>query len=338
MLNSLKIFNFQNHKESHLDFHPGVNAIIGETDSGKSAITRALNWCLNNKPGGDAFRSWWGGDTCVRTDLEEGVWIERQKRGVTKNQYLLGEGEQSQLFEAFGQNVPEEIQAAINMNPLNWQGQFDPHFLLSNSSGEVARKLNEVASLDVIDSALVNIDRKAKENNRDIKTNQQRIEELEEELKGFDYLDEMEKELVKAEGVEEELDSLQSSLSDLEDLCSRLRRSKKKIKEAEKVADLDAEELEGKVETLDSLKEQRRELNSRTENIRFLQADIKEGERCLKLLEKEFEEEMPDICPLCEQDRISQWVNFPIGWDIKERKLVSCPPPPPKLKFKRKKK
>ena len=63
MIQSLHIKNLQSHKDSHLDFCEGVNVIVGPSDSGKSAILRALRWIVKNRPQGDVLRSHWGGET-----------------------------------------------------------------------------------------------------------------------------------------------------------------------------------------------------------------------------------------------------------------------------------
>ena len=55
MIKSIDIENFQSHKKTRIDFDPGVNVIIGRSDSGKTSILRALNWVINNKPSGEAF-------------------------------------------------------------------------------------------------------------------------------------------------------------------------------------------------------------------------------------------------------------------------------------------
>lgn len=49
------IENFQSHKYSVIDFNEGLNAIVGPTDSGKTAVFRSLKWVLYNEPQGDYF-------------------------------------------------------------------------------------------------------------------------------------------------------------------------------------------------------------------------------------------------------------------------------------------
>ena len=62
MISGLLLKNFQSHKKTILHFHPGVNAIIGKSNSGKTAILRALYWIIYNRPSGISFVSFWNRD------------------------------------------------------------------------------------------------------------------------------------------------------------------------------------------------------------------------------------------------------------------------------------
>ena len=42
--------NFQSHKHTEMEFGPELNVIVGPSDSGKSAIIRALKWVMYNEP------------------------------------------------------------------------------------------------------------------------------------------------------------------------------------------------------------------------------------------------------------------------------------------------
>jgi exonuclease SbcC len=57
MIKSAKIRNFESWKEADIEFHPGINVIIGESDEGKSGLIRALRLNTENKPRGFDYRS-----------------------------------------------------------------------------------------------------------------------------------------------------------------------------------------------------------------------------------------------------------------------------------------
>ena len=76
-IKQVTIKNFQSHKKTVLNLHNGVNAIIGKSDCGKSAILRALGWCIRNRSEDRGFRSSWGGKTDVELTFTDGKEISR---------------------------------------------------------------------------------------------------------------------------------------------------------------------------------------------------------------------------------------------------------------------
>ena len=194
MIKNLNIENFQSHQNSNLEFDKGVNIIIGKSDVGKSAIRRALELVIQNKPNGDDYRSWWGGDTKVTLKTFDNQEVVRLRTN-SKNQYFLGDIE----FNAFGQSVPEEIQKALNLNSINFQSQLDSPFLLSDTPGQVAAHFNKIARLDKIDIATANVNKYIKKIEQSISGSELNVEKKEKELSEFVDLISFEKELDEVE-------------------------------------------------------------------------------------------------------------------------------------------
>jgi exonuclease SbcC len=147
MIGRLRIKNFQKHKSIDVKFDPHVTTIVGPSDSGKSALIRALRWVVFNKPNGTEFiRS--GEEKCsVRVEIE-GHKITRI-RGKENTYQLDGE-----TYRAFGNDVPGDIQDALSLGDLNFQEQHDSPFWLSESAGQVSRNLNQIVNLGIMDSSL----------------------------------------------------------------------------------------------------------------------------------------------------------------------------------------
>ncbi len=175
MIHSIRLQNFQSHKDTHLEFLPGVNVIIGPSRHGKTAIIRALRWVMENRPAGDEFKSHWAGKepTIVSIKLTSGEEIIRSKSD-SLNSYLLN----GESFIGFGQDVPKPVAEILNLDPINTQYQFDQPFLLFDSPGAVARYLNQVVHLEKIDTALANITSLKRQNDQDIRSQEVRITEL----------------------------------------------------------------------------------------------------------------------------------------------------------------
>jgi len=216
MITSLQISNFQSHKKTHLDFLPGVNAITGESDSGKSAIFRALLWVATNRPSGESFRSNWGGDTEVELKMDGGIVTRTRGKGV--NQYVLN----GQVMEGIGVDVPAEVAKLLDLREVNIQHQLDSPFLLSETAGEVARQLNAIANLDIIDTATSNIAREVRKHTDDEKTHALELFRIGEEMKPFADLSEQEALLSTIEKHTAVVEQKRQAVIELEELIDQI--------------------------------------------------------------------------------------------------------------------
>lgn len=199
MINKLELRNFQSHDFSTLEFNDGVNVIIGPSDSGKTAIFRAFRWLMYNRPLGDSYRSHWGGDTKVIITLEDETVIERWRTDEAHGYIMNGE-----VYTGLRSEVPEEIQNALRMTPINFQQQFDRPFLIDESPGNVAAHFNTISHLESIDKALKNLNRGERTCRTVFQQNETRILETEEELKKYKDLDEIDEALTRAQNMEDE--------------------------------------------------------------------------------------------------------------------------------------
>lgn len=219
MIESVEIRNFQSHKHTVLEFVPGTNVIIGLSDAGKSAVFRAINWVLSNRPLGDAYRSEWGGDTHVILRLSDGNVVERF-RSASSNEYRVN----GEILKAFGSDPPEAVLEVLRMDSANIQAQGAPPFLLSASPGEAARMLNKAASLDEIDRTIANLRKSLQETNRRLEYNTKQKERLEEELQEYANLAYLEEQVLELESIEEEYQKRKSSTESLSKLVSNVRK------------------------------------------------------------------------------------------------------------------
>ena len=71
--------NFQSHKNTSLEFDRGLNVILGNSDSGKTAILRAIKWALYNEPQGDYFIMQGQNQVLVEIEFSNGAIIKRLK-------------------------------------------------------------------------------------------------------------------------------------------------------------------------------------------------------------------------------------------------------------------
>ncbi len=194
MIKSIALTNFQNHKFSELEFDNGLNVIKGTSDSGKSAVLRALIWVIKNRPSGDSVKNWHckkGGAVEVDIELSNDIFINK-KRVDGKASYSLTAKGGVKTFEAIRQDVPGEIEDAFNISDINIQSQHDPYFLLNDSPGEVAQKLNKIVGLDIIDKLFKTMNSRINTIKGDLERETARAKELEQKITGLDYVDSLE--------------------------------------------------------------------------------------------------------------------------------------------------
>jgi exonuclease SbcC len=236
MIKSLDILNFQAHKESHFDFVPGVNVITGQSDAGKTSSMRSMQWAMTNRPTGDAFKNW---DASPKDSIAVEITLDNGSVALTrengKNTYLLTKNGEEQSFSAIKTDVPEEIKQLLNLPEGNIQTQHQSYFLLQDSPGEVARKLNELIGLDIIDTMFKNINSKIREASSEatrLKSDRDRIEN---ELENFVNLAAIEKLITSIEKNEAIASGIVSTLYDLKKSAATLTAIKNERQRLSKI-------------------------------------------------------------------------------------------------------
>lgn len=225
------VINYQSHKKTVLNFHPGVNVLVGLTDCGKSAFMRALIWPIRNKNEDRGFRSKWGGKCDVEIVFEKDVTISRVQD--KNNAYYLNDpaNKVDNEYKAFKTDIPEDIVEALNMSEINIQGQFDRPFLLDDSPGDVAKILNKIANLTDIDDSISNIRKLVLANSKDINTTESIIADLQEQEKEFAYLEQMEKDVTALDLLYADQTILSGALLQLEGLIIITEKYQKELAE-----------------------------------------------------------------------------------------------------------
>lgn len=218
-IDSITLKNFQIHKNTTLEFSPGVNVILGETDQGKSSIAKALYWFFFNRPSGDEFIS--TGKKECRVQITSGANIaSRVKNTSGLNQYILNDTE----FNALRTDVPDEIKQALKITDTNIQLQFDPPFLLDLNAGDVAKKLNTVIGISEIDSSLKYINSVVRACSTEETHTKKEIKSREKKIKRYDGLGEIQELYAEYDDAGNKLGECREEIDVLEDALYALEQ------------------------------------------------------------------------------------------------------------------
>lgn len=342
MIKKIKIENIQSHKETELELSSGINAIVGSSNNGKSAILRAFYWLVYNRPlGVDNLLSHWAFDKKGNQILPMKVSIENEKGTITRfrtkdlNQYIIN-GEELNVVKT---DVPEQVEKMLCLTDTNIQRQQDAPFLLSLTSGQVAQYFNKTVRLDIIDRVLSNAESRRRKLNQDIKTNSELLKETQKKHEKYEWLEQVEKLLIKYENIskknaelKEQVETLENQIQEFEKY-SEIKEKYNFIPETQKtfykIVSLEStietlnskiKNLESDVELYDSCKNKTydfseskkiinkiREINTKDIQIQIdeLQVQIEDydANNCRIRVNKkkmiELKKELPDICPLC---------------------------------------
>lgn len=237
MIKSMTLKLFKIHKDSTLNFAPGLNVIRGESDNGKSAIFSALRWVTENYPSGDSFRTKGYGDDATEVEVVFDDGAVKRVRGNKENYYEFND----ELYKAMRSDVPEEISDFIKFNDVNIQTQYQPFFLLSESPGEVARRLNSIVGLDIIDRAQKKINGLTTEAKSAIKHNEAMVDYYETSLLLYSGLELVEGRLNNLESSFKEYDKLQKDYDLLETSVSDILDQREKLKKVKQLLKIESD-------------------------------------------------------------------------------------------------
>jgi len=301
-INSIRLFNFQSHKESELELSPGLNVIIGQSDSGKTSIIRALNWIVWNRPSGDEFINKNAKSCFAEITFSDGAKISRNKEKNGKANYYIVNGQQ---LKAIGQDVPKEVSDILNLSEINIQKQFDAPFLISETPGQIAKALNEISRLEDIDTTISNINSSIKQEKEKIEDLQQYNEKLKVQLNSFPDIEKLEQKLVDIEKLDEQEKTAVMNLNKIKTLLREYEEEQKELIENKSLYEA-IPNIELKLERLLTAKQTYKDKELLINRLSALL--ITEKKEMLKLkeiqtrlinLKTEWNKIKPNECPLC---------------------------------------
>ncbi|MCX7610309.1 MAG: AAA family ATPase [Ignavibacterium sp.] len=169
-ITEIEIKNFQSHEHTVISLTENTNAFVGESDSGKTSIFRAIRWVLYNEPSGSSFMRHGANKTSVTLKTNTGWSVKRYRTTSSAGGYeiISPQGEKT-VFEGIGREVPVEVLNVFQMPKIlinkdeyifQYSSQLEGPFFLSLSSGDRANWLGILTGVDKIDQAFSQLNKK----------------------------------------------------------------------------------------------------------------------------------------------------------------------------------
>ncbi len=216
MIDSLQIRNFQAHGRLKIQFAPGVTAIVGPTNCGKSAVMRALIWIVRNKPTGTAFMK--HGETSARARITLGELKVARIREKSENCYLLGD----ESLRAMGADVPGAVISALRIADASIQQQHDSPYMLGLSPRALAEEINRITGCDEVDAVMDAARQVLKDAKAETKVRKADAQKATEALAATRPTESLEADLAAAKQLAERIADIESGSDDLAALLDEL--------------------------------------------------------------------------------------------------------------------
>ena len=286
---SVEIENFQAHEDLTVEFS-NYTGITGPSNKGKTAIVRAINWCLYNSPSGSDFITKGKNKCRVKVIFSDGLEIIRTK-GSSINSYDIVPVDGDMVhMEGFGLGPVDEVVKAHGMHEIDFFGerqslnickQLSQPFFLGESPTTKALMIGKLGKTDVIDLSIKNTASDIRSKKAQAKEYKAELKEVKSELSELKGLSTMEKALDFADKKLEKIEYIDSKIKNISSITSKIKVYSDKKEELSEmvIGELATEEsieiIERAIEINATLVDVKRKINT-LEQYRSKLAELKE--------------------------------------------------------------
>lgn len=312
-IKKIRLMNFQIHKSFILeDIDEGMIALVGQSSSGKTAVLRAIKFCLYNQmPGNSVAATVTHGEHRVEVEItfNDGLSITRVRDIKNKDNYYLIErdGETTRL-DTPGAGPVKEVILAHGMRPisfltnkdiLNYSSQHDAPFFINATPQERLRAIGTLSNTEVADAGIKLAASQVRENKKTASALRKELAEKNARLKEIGPLKQRKARLERVKGLIKTIQDLENKQEELESLTEAISRMQGKISDLDKVlAEEEAQNLaETCVEKVIQSTEKLTEINKIRSAIISAETKIKDADDTLSVApsDEEIENLLEDI-------------------------------------------
>jgi exonuclease SbcC len=300
-LKSLKIKNFQCHRNTTIVFSSGITGIIGKSNTGKTSILRSMEWLFTNRPAGFNFHSNFTKQkkTEVSCIIENNIYIAHSKI-KSKSTYTINKLNSRKKPAQFkGKNVPDIIKEKFNISEVNIQRQMDPPFLITSPPGQIAETINKATKIDQIDLWIKKTNSMINSRGTELKVIEDDIEKLEKQLQKFEPLENIANMILKLKKLDKKIENKVLKLAELSGIKASLKAARTELRISKQY-----NKIKKKIVMLEAVNQKIFELNREEDLIAeyaIKKRDIKTAVIAHKQLQSKYIKEVKksNECPFC---------------------------------------
>lgn len=200
MIRGIKLVGFQSHVDTSINLTEGLNVITGPSDSGKTAVIRAVRWVALNEPQGDAVVNQSVGYAQVTIITDTGVVTKVRNKGKVRYEINI-DGENISYDKS---EIPQEVYRILGINKtsfgdvevvLPFAFQLDAPFLISSPASFGGKVLGKICNADTVELAVKKSSREVSQANDAKRQAEKTIEETNLALQSYENLQEVEQRL-----------------------------------------------------------------------------------------------------------------------------------------------
>lgn len=265
-----------------IEFSEGVNVIVGISSAGKSAIVSSFELLTKNKPNGFKYLS-------NSVDKDESVFVKgvfdngslslTKNKDPKKNKYSIRSENLKLSLESFGQTLPEEVESLVNMNDLNYSGQFDTPFLIHDSRTAFSKTINKIIGIEKVDKQLSLLATRINKSNKIINTNNEIIEEKEKSLEKYKNLEKIEKYVNKIYSLRKKIEIKKENINLIEETVEKYNELKESLKK-----DFNIDEIQNIVDEIKNIKTNKENIVSSINYLeRYIELNKNKGKDSIRI-------------------------------------------------------
>lgn len=244
VIQTLELENFLSHKHSFFDFSKDINILTGKSRAGKSAVLRAikeLQECYLVNPRKAIFQN--EEFFRITVTLSNGFiisrYVENKKKGKNLNGYSIY-NPNTNTTDFYNTKALPEIQKLFKFQPLkitdkktvntNFMMQGEGWFFTTNLSAQDRAKLVGYSyGAHIADAVVKEVNSEAKDCNSYIKKNEKLLLEKNNQIKSYDYLQELKIKLDTLKELQNKISTLNKNLELAKSLFEKKVNIEKKI-------------------------------------------------------------------------------------------------------------